>query len=370
MEQLLGKSKIDKIKLKNYINKVVAEELGKLNEPCYVSPYKNYYGEEILYLTGLTVKDIREFSKKFHVERLAPGYLLKDWITNTLLFTLHYFLLQKDVKTFMSIMILLCINFYSHTYFKFFKFCNPEIFKYTLDNISKNNLMSREKTIPNFLYFISKEMLRRYKKDIETMDNPERISEFIYECRHRINQTFRSFAELYYKYSKEGIKGYGQSEKEGSEGTYEIETLKKGERIIEDVTSKITIYKEIDRKAFEDAKKLSRANVIYAEYILKSLSDVKYSDDIKLIYELFVRELESLNELCGKDFFKFTRDLMGIKRTTKVIYYKKQVIDLTNKILLNSKYEKSYQKLTDQTKFITQSFTSFYLALYFRNKVC
>ena len=78
MQQLLEKSNVDKIKLKNYINKVISIELGRLNEPCYAPPYKNYYGEEILYLTGLTVKDIRDFTKRFHVDRLSADYLLKE----------------------------------------------------------------------------------------------------------------------------------------------------------------------------------------------------------------------------------------------------------------------------------------------------
>jgi hypothetical protein len=371
MEELLSVSKIDKVALKNYINKVVATELGKLNEPCYAPPYKHYYGEEILQLTGLTVKDIRDFSKRFHTDRLAADYVLKDTLTNILLFTLYYFSLQKDLPSFMATMILLCINFYSHRFYVHFRdYCNSEVFSYTLDNISKTNLMSREKTIPNFLYHIAQEMHRRYKKDLETFDDPERISRFVYECRHRIAQTIRSFAELYYKYSKEGIEGYSPSEKEGSEGTYEIESLKKGQRVIEDIVSKITIYKEVDRKAFDDAKKLSRINILFAEYIVDNLSDLKYADDIRLIYELFLKNINSMSQLCGKDFLKYTSDLMGIKRTNQKIYYKQQVSQLTEKIITDSKYKKSYQKLTNQTKFLTQSFTSFYLAMFLRNKVC
>jgi hypothetical protein len=77
-----------------------------------------------------------------------------------------------------------------------------------------------------------------------------------------------------------------------------------------------------------------------------------------------------MSQLCGKDFLKYTSDLMGIKRTNQKIYYKQQVSQLTEKIITDSKYKKSYQKLTNQTKFLTQSFTSFYLAMFLRNKVC
>jgi len=372
MKELLLKANVDNKKLKSYINTVVSTELTKLNEPCYAPPYKNYYGEEILYLTGLTKADIRDFVNRYHVKRLSSDYILRDTITNILLFTLYYFLKQKDTTSFITTLILLCINFYSHRYYSHFpKFCNPDVFKYTLDNISKTNLIAREKTIPNFLYFIATEMSRRWKKDLETFNDPENISKFVHECRHRIAQTIKSFAELYYYYSQEETAAsYKSSEQEGKEGTYDVEFSKKGERIINDVVSKITIYKEIDRKAFEDAKKITRINSTFAEFIVTNLCDIKYSEDIKLIYELFLKELNSVKKLCGKDFFQYTKDLMSIKRINKQVYYKKQIEELTEKILENSKYKQSYQKLTNQTKFLTRSFTSFYLAIYFRNKIC
>ena len=213
-------------------------------------------------------------------------------------------------------------------------------------------------------------MNRRWKPELETFNDNENISKFVYDCRNRIAQTLRSFAELYYYYSKEGNSFYTNSEQEGKDGAYQVEFMKKGERIINDVVSKITVYKEIDRKAFEDAKKITRINVNYAEFIIIKLSDIKYADDIKLIYELYLKELDSVKKLCGKDFFKYTKDLMSIKRINKKVYYKKQIEELTEKILEDSKFKQAYQKLTNQTKFLTRSFTSFYLALYFRNKVC
>ena len=371
MKQLLEKSNVDKVKLKSYINKVVAEELTKLNEPCYAPPYKNYYPEEILYLTGLTKPDIREFVNRYHVKRLSGDVILRDTTTNILLFTIYYFLRQRDTTSFITTLTLLCINFYSHRYYSHFpRFCNPDIFRYTLDNISKTNLIRREKTIPNFLYFIATEMMRRWKKDLDNFDNNENISKFVYDCRNRIAQTIRSFAELYYYYSKEGESSYKSIDQEGKEGIYQLDFAKKGERLITDVVSKITIYKEIDNKALEDAKKLTRINMNYAEYIVSKISDIKYTEDIKLIYELYLKELNSVRKLCGKDFFKYTKDLMSIKRVNKEIYYKKQIEILTEKILEDSKHKFAYQKLTNQTKFLTRSFTSFYLAMYFRNKVC
>jgi hypothetical protein len=370
MEQLLEKSKVDKIKLRSFINNTVAEELGKLNDACYYPPWKKDFNE-ILYLTGLTIKDIRDFSNRYHIKREAADYVLKDSGVNVILFVLHYFLLQRDYQAFMSTMILLCIKFYSNRLnIHLSKYCNPEIFRYTLDNLTKTNLISREKTIPNFLFFIAKEMQRRWKPDLEKFDNPENISKFVYECRHRIAQTVKSFLELYYYYSEKGIGGYKNKEEEGQEGTYEIEFLKKGQRIIDDVVSKISVYKDIDKKALDDAKQISRINIMYANFIVNNLTDLKYSDDIRLIYELFLKNLNSTSKLCGKDFYKYVKDLMGIKRTKESVYYKKQIIELTEKIINSSKHEQTYQKLTNQTKFITQSFTSFYLTMYFRNKVC
>jgi len=370
MEILLKKANIDKNKLKNYINRAVAFELTKLSEPCYYPPWKKDFNE-LLYLIGLTSSDLNYFAKRYHVKRVTADYILNDTGVNLILFILHYFLLQKDYQSFMTTMILLCIKFYSSRLSIHFKYCNPEIFKMTLDNISKTNLISREKTIPNFLYHIAKAMDRIWKKDIEVFDNPENISKFVYDCRSRIAQTMRSFAELYYKYSDAGITGYSSGEEKNLDGeTQDVESLKKGQRIIEDIVSKITIYKDIDKKAYDEAKKLSRINSHIAEYIVKSLCNTKYTNDLKIIYELYIKDLKNINQLCGKEFLNYTKSLMNLKRTNQLIYYKKQITKLTEVILINSEYENSYNKLTNQTKFLIQSFTSLYLSIYFRNKIC
>lgn len=370
MEELLAKANVDKVKLKNYITRTVAEELSKLSEPCYYPPWKKDFNE-ILGLTGLTQKDIKDFVNRFHIKTQASDYIIRDLGVNIILFCLHYFLLQKDPQAFMTCLILLSIKFYSNRMnIHVRNYCNPDIFRYTLDNISKTNLISREKTIPNFLFFIAKEMQRRYKNELMNFNDPVMISKFVYECRHRIAQTMKSFFELYYKYSKESGGGYRKQEEESETGTYEIETFKKGHRLIEDVVTRITMYKDIDRKIIDDARKLTRINAQFADLIATSLCDLKYADNLKLIFELFIKNLTSISQLCGPGYFKYTKDLMGIKRTNETIYFKQQIALLTEKIIKDSKYKQSYEKLTNQTKFLIQSYTSFYLTMYFRKQVC
>jgi len=370
MDQLLSKAKVDKNKLRYYINRITAEELTRLSEPCYYPPWKGYYFE-LLHLIGLTEKDFKEFINRYYIKTKAKDLILRDVGTNILIFIIHYFLKEKDIQSFLSAMTYLGIKFYSSRLRVHLKtYCNPDLFRFTLDNLSKTHLFVREKTIANAIFYTAKEMQRRFDKDILKFDDPDRISRFVYEYRHRIAQSVRSFAEAYYEFSKEGGKGYKKPDEIGEENEYQIDTMKKGQRLIDDITNKITVYKDINKKAVKDAQILTRINSNLVIMIINELHNTKYSDNIRLILELFVKELKNINTLCGNDYYKYVKNLMSIKRTTKPIYYKQQIQILTNLIIIAINYQKEYEKLTNQTKFSINSFISFYITMYLRNSVC
>ena len=75
------------------------------------------------------------------------------------------------------------------------QFCNEDVFKYALENLAKTHLFSREKTIPGSLYYLSTEMDKRYGRFIKSGD-VEGVTKFITECRTRISQSIKSFAEI------------------------------------------------------------------------------------------------------------------------------------------------------------------------------
>jgi hypothetical protein len=376
MQIILQKAVFDNVKIKNYITKLVVEELNKLSEACYYPDWKKHY-YELINLTGLTDDDIRKFTKRFYVEskiqvNLAQygkvPYLAQDVGSNFLIILMYYFLNQKDIKTYSTIMIFYMIRQYSNFLHATLKYCKPEVFSYTLNHLNPTHLYSREKTIGNAIFHLSIEMKKRFTSGFLELD-PNKIIQFIYEARSRIAQSQRSFNELYYKYEKEGMSIGKPYETETGEEVAPKE-LDKGRRIADLVSQKICVFKEVDYKALEEARKLTKINTSLSVLIVENLKDMSFIEDIKFIIELFLRDAKSIKQICGKDFLSYVRKLMGIKRTTKKVFFKQEINKLLIKILDKTKYKNRYHSLTQQTQFQINSFLSFYLTMYTRNLIC
>lgn len=369
MRELLEQSSIQQERLSRFISQITADHLSRLSEPCYIPVYIKDYNE-LLKLTGLTEKELKDYIKSFYPKKLASEFILRDPHNNLLLFIMYYYLRKRNQVMFTYTMVYLGIKFYTNVYKNFFPtYCNPEIFKYTLDNLNKTHLIAREKTISNFIFYLAKEMIKQHQKDLTDFSDPDKISKFLYKYRHRINQTMRSFANLYYKFEKEG-KSY-KSPYESEQGEYVTpQAVERGQRIIEVITQKITIYKQVDNKAYDDAKKLTDTSSSLSRRIVSELSNLKHSDKIKTILDLFIRGIRSTNQLCGKDFYEYVRSLMAIKRTSQEVYFKQQIVELLEEILKDIGEFKTFSRLTPPTRFQSALFLSYYITIYTRNTVC
>lgn len=365
MKELLEKSNVNYSRLKSFIYKVTAAELSNLAEPCYYPEHKRYF-YEMLHLCGLKESDIKEFISRFYKGTKGEQFLLvKDVGSNLLLFIMYYFLQKKDQMSYSSTMTFYMIRQYSNLIRRQIKYCNPDYFRYTLDNLAKTHLFSREKTIPSALYYLSKEMQKRFTNEIKNKD-PNGIIKFIQESRHRISQSIKSFGEIYYKAAKEG-KGIKISKDEEEEVKYQI--AEKTPRLIEDITKKITVYRQIDSKALDESRNLTKVKTSIATLIVKELSNPKYSDNVKLILTLFIQDLPNVSSLRGTDYFGYVRKLMSIKRTTKKIYFKQQVEELLNEILLALDYKSKFESQTNQTQFLFKLFLAYYITMCLRNTI-
>jgi len=370
MDEILSKSNINKNALKSLIVKIAATELTKLSEPCYYPEFhKRQY--EMFRVTGLTEKELTEFTKRFWKgTKWSKFQITNDKITMFFIFIMNYFLNEKDIKSFEYTLLLFMVRYYTNLMHKQIKYCNPEVFKFALDNINKTHLFSREKTIPNAILFLSRELEKRYKNDILEL-NKDKVGVFIQMARTRLSQSIKSFAALYYKASEEGT-GI-RSPFEGSEddtNAHNLETVAKSDRLIEEITKKITVYKFIDNKAMTDAKNLSKIKTSLAILLSKTVTDMKYSDTIKSIYRLFIKDLKNVNLLCGNRYYTYIKRLMSIKRTNDLIYFKQQVNVLLIKLLKEIKYEDTYNKLTSQSKFNINTYLAYYITMILRNSIC
>lgn len=370
MDKLLSKSKINKTRLKSTMLKAAGFSLSSLSEPCFKPKTKKHYFD-FLRQCNLTEKDIKEFTKsQWKGRKEARFQLHNDPKTNFYIFLMWYFLQQKDQIGFRTTMLFFVIRHYRALLDKHIKFCNEDIFRYVLDHMSKTHLFSREKTIGNALYYLSDEMIRRYKKSIEKGDI-DQISKFIQECRHRISQSVKSFANAYYDAVKQGGKIKTQNDlPEDEENSFQYEDMAKSERAVEDVTKKITVYHEVDRIAQENSRKVTKVNSSISTLIVNKIGNVKYTDNVRLILKLFIKDLNNIKQICGNDYYKYVRKLMSLKRTSSQIYFKQQINILLMKILEDVKYKNKYEKLTNQTQFLINLFLAYYITMVFRNSIC
>ena len=371
MKILLNKSKINHNNLKKFIIKIVSEELSNLTEPCYTPKLKKYYFN-LLNLTGLNEKDIKEFVKRFYYGTLYSEFQLqKDPITNLIIFIMYYFLNINDIVGYNTTMLYFNIRYYTNLMSRQFpKFCDTDAFRYALENIAKTHLFSREKTIPNALYFMSKEIMKRYTSGIHE-GNPEIIAKMITESRTRISQSIKSFAEIYYKALKSStiIRNPYESG-DSDENKYQEEVQDKYQKIIDIITKKICVYKYIDKKAILDAKSITKINISIATLLSNTVIDVKYIDDIKIIMKLFLKNITEIKMLCGKDYFTYLRDIMSIKRTSSTIYFKQQINLLVERLVNDIKYKEKYDKLSSQSRFMISLYVALYLTMILRNTIC
>jgi hypothetical protein len=210
-------------------------------------------------------------------------------------------------------------------------------------------------------------MRKRYTEAILQLTS-NKISAFLYESTGRIAQSIKSFAEAYYRNDEKGF-GIGTQRDETGEDVYPQE-LEKENRVADLVANKICIYKEIDYKAIDQAKSLTRINTSLTIIIAKALQKPELTKDVKFIIELFFKDMKSVNDICGKNSIAFLKKLMSIKRTSKSVYFKQEINTLLLKVIKDSSLESKYNKLTSQTQFQINSFLAYYLAIYTKNLIC
>lgn len=373
MEQLYDKARVNENQLKKFLLNVASRELANLATPCYSPPMKAPY-HQLLRLTGLKENDLKKFSKEFYKGTAAKTLRYHfEPSTNLLLFIMNYALKNNNPTLYTSALLYLMIRYHGNSFHKFLKkYCDEKTFRYTLDQLTKTHLFSREKTISGGLLYLAKEMEKKYTKAIAKL-NPVDVAKFIAEARHRINQSWRGFAGNYYSNYEKGLGIGTQTEPEGEEDDNTIENINKSERgmqTIQQVIRRIVINRDVDRKAMDEAKKITKVKSSIAIKISDKIRNVQYSQDLEMIYRLFTKELKSANDLCGNGFVSFVKRLMSVKRTRAEVYFKQQIAQLTEKIVRDTKSQDWYDSLTPQTKFSVYAYLAFYLTYFFRNTLC
>jgi len=379
MQTLLQQAKIDDVKLIKEINTNVAKSLSGMSEPCFFPPHKAHYSS-LLHATSLTDYDIKQFVKRTWKGRKEIAFKLhNDPQSMFYIFLMHYFLKKRNMNSYKSVMILFMIRYYSNLANKSFPYgCKPDVFKYALNILTKTHLFFREKSISNTIFFLSTEMVRLWTDAIKNWDL-DRISKFIQDSRNRISQSVKSFAETYYRISDSGggisttkTDVVSDDEKEASENGF-VSTSQDAdprESIIDPIIKKIILYRTFDQHSFDEAKTLSKVNPELAKVFCDKLTNLKYSNNIRMILKLFLKDLVNMNSICGKQYYERIKVLMTIKRTKSEIYFKKEVQTLIDMIAKDNRQLKNYTTLTTQTQFSVILFMAFYLTMFLKKTYC
>jgi len=226
-------------KLQQYITKVVAKELMSLTEPCYYPKTKRFYFE-LLHLLGTTDKEFKAYIKETYKGTKAERWKLwQDPGTNILLVVMKLFLDQNKPKLFQITLTYFLIIHYSRLMFKQMSYCDPNSFRLSLEKLTRTHLFFRERSIPNALVYLSKQLARGYIDDFKNW-NIERIILFVSVARHRVSQSVKSFASTYYTLKGQKIGIRTPAEPTDEENIYQYQVLTKGEKVINKVLERVS----------------------------------------------------------------------------------------------------------------------------------
>lgn len=370
MKEILSKIRLNIGQLKSLTVRYAGDELSAISEPCYYPKTKKPYFD-FLDALNLTEKDVKEFIKRAYKGTKAETFaIVNEPFTNLLLIIMHIFATHRDKSGFMYSMVYFTIMHYARLMNKQIQYCNPDIFRYALEHLTKTHLFSRERTIANAIYFLAREFERKYFTDIQKWDI-ERIIAFIQENRTRLSQSIKSFAEAYYNAHQTGGTIKTQTDFSDDEANaYQYQSNERGKAKIEEVIRKLNVYKIVDKKALEDAKNLSKVKGLIADAIAKELVDVSHTEKVRMVLYMFLKDLISAPDLCGNGFIPYVKKLMAVKRTIATVYFKGMVESLLVDVLKKTNLYSQYQSYTSQTQFIINTFLAYYITMYLRNSTC
>lgn len=341
-------------RLIQYVSKYVAQEFSKMTEPCYYLKISKVW-RDIVYLTGIDKEVIRDFKKslprEFDVRKIFsdPSSVL------IVIVILYYMKLgyHDGAKLFYR---LLALRFYSSTIHKFMKYCDPEMWSFALDRLSSKHLFKVKNGVSNgILYLADVEFEKKwesYKSGLR--DESKFVNDLVYNLRHRINQSFRSFSGVYYKYSEDEnvtVRAERDDEDRQDRGF-----------IPDKISISIATHGQIDTQAVAFAIKKSSIRPDLASYIVDQVSEVNNREKLKFILILMDRVID-LTSICVER----NRNLL-VRRVMSDVKIHKYHVRSTIEEFLNE-IDVDY-KIRTASSLQVVSFFCNYLTHYIQRKMC
>jgi len=352
------------------ISRETGQAINGLSEPCYRVRTKKF--EATLYRTlGVTTKDIKEFAKRTY-EGTDYGRMPMYNVPFTVILTYIYHKFAKANKKREAeiILLYLLVKFYGSMFkIMFPDFCIEDVFRYTIDHITKVHLFYREKTIANALIFLAKELHKKYYPLMADRWDPEVIKNFIVYGRSRVSQSTKSFAENYYRNREagKGVKTEKDSDDDGeNRNMYQTTTSATGKAAIEKFIQAAYVYKKYDEKSVVEAKKSSRVKNNLAENIIPLIHKKSSEESVRVILSVFMRELTNLNMLCSQQFYKTVKKLMMARK--EKVTFRNYVTQYTQSMFAEAMG--SNFRVTQRDMVSLRLFVAFYITISFRKMFC
>lgn len=358
-------SEIDHRKLHRFILQFISTEFSNMVENCYY-PKVNQIYKTLLHMTNSKEKNLNQYSKEKY-----PGkdyLLLHDPYTTLLVLIIQEFLNNKDIAAAESAFHLFALRYYRNILYKMTTkrgtsntICNPDYFQAALENISKNHIFNKKKTIPNSIMYFSREIFKRYLKALKD-DNSDEIVKMIQVTRHRIMQSMKGFFKHYYQAAEEK-----KHTKVKDVVDYDRSHEKKIRTFIHRIVQDMCIYGKVNNNAITAASRLIKFNQKLSVDYAKKLSTPMFFKEIETALFLLIKDVSDVSAVKTNQFLEYVKKLLSIKITKKQIYFKGVVSDINDKIIKELNLEDWYNKLTIQSKAISRNYIAYYLVFYIRS---
>lgn len=357
-------SNLDRVAITKFLSKYVASELSKITKGCYYLKISKIW-RDIIYLTGVDGTVIKEFKTHVPKEMLVRKALIHDTTLLTII-NMIYFLNIKENELSKLFLYLLTLKFYGNLIHRqFTKFCDAEVWNLALDKISKKHNFQSQTGVSNAIIYLADKEFEKFRIKYESTNDDDKIwiylNNFVYALRHRMSQSLKSFASIYYKVQQdENIKVKRSDPEDTSSGEDKNKNISQS---IDSIVTDIIAYRQIDKDLLSQSQSKSGIRKDLAGYLLNRISNGKLREELKFII-ILMNKVQPLSEICLSERKRnnlIKKILFGAK------IYEYEVKDQIYKFLKSIDIDSEIRS-ADKEQAIT--FILHYLTLYIKRRIC
>lgn len=355
--------------LHSYITKFVGMEFSNLVEACYYPKVSAIY-QDLLHMCNTDERKLLDYSHQKYGKQKDSFKLVHDPYTTLLILIVQEALKHNDTGCAEMAFHLFALRTYSNTLRNFTtpksggnnrqSICIKDVFETALESLSRNHIFKSKKTIPSSIIYFSSYIFNKYKKSIIEDDSDE-IFAMIYSLKNRIKQSIRSFMNKYYDIYKNKTSNQTKDDEQ-----YDQAQEAKLRQFIDRITEDMCVYRRRNNMAYEMALRLTKFNKHISQQYINTLMQPAMKDKTNTAYYLLLRDISDVSVIKQNKFLEHIKNLMSIKTTKQVLYFKKVVDEIQLKIIDQLRLNDWYNGLTIQSKAVGRNFIAYYLALYLR----